>query len=232
FGSRSIVTGGSAVIEACRKLKEEIILQAARYFSIPREEIQLDGERLLKRGANGRPEYISDLWAFLRKIGKEVEAYSNFTLKSIPFASGAHLCALTVDKETGKVNIHRYVVADDCGRVINEIIVDGQLHGGVAHGIGDMLLSEIPHNEDGAPLATNFMDYMIPTSLDLPNIETIHVETPSVLSLNGAKGVGESGTIGAFPVVFNALNDALQGAGEVDIAPATPEALYKILHKQ
>ncbi len=232
FGSRSIVTGGSAVVDVCRKLKDAIVSEASAYFSIPKEDLDLQGETLLRKSPNHKTERISDIWSFIGKVGKEFDIFTSFTAKAQPFGSGAHVCALTVDKETGKVSVYRYIVSDDCGRVINAPIVDGQLHGGVAHGLGDMLLAQIPYNEDGIPLATNFMDYTIPTSLDVPDIETIHVETPTTLSLNGAKGVGESGPIGAFPAIFNALNNALQGIGEVDIAPATPEVLYSILHSK
>jgi carbon-monoxide dehydrogenase large subunit len=231
FGSRSIVTGGSAVVDACRKLREAIVSEASTRFSIPKEELELQGETIVRRSTDRKHERISDLWSLTASAGREFEIFTTFTAKGQPFASGAHVCALTVDKETGKVRIHRYVVSDDCGRVINAPIVDGQLHGGVAHGLGDMLLAEIPYDEDGMPLATNFMDYTIPTSLDVPDIETIHVETPSTISLNGAKGVGESGPIGAFPAILSALNNALQGLGEVDTAPATPEVVYRALEQ-
>ncbi|MDG6997938.1 MAG: xanthine dehydrogenase family protein molybdopterin-binding subunit [Nitrososphaerota archaeon] len=230
FGSRSIVTGGSAVVEACRKLREEIVSEAARIFNAQKEHIVLEGEKL-RISVSTKSEPLADLWEFIDQSGKKFETYTNFALKAVPYASGAHLCGVTVDRETGKVKIQRYIVADDCGRVVNEIIVDGQLHGGVVHGIGDMFLSEIPYDESGAPLATSFLDYLIPTSLDVPDIGTIHVETPSTLSLNGAKGVGESGTIGAFPAVISAINDALVGISEIDIAPATPERVYKVLRK-
>lgn len=230
FGSRSIVTGGSAVVESCRKLKDEIFSDVSKKFGLEKEQITLEDERLLKKSGDGKYEFLANLWDYVGQSGREYEAFSNFTLKSIPYATGAHLCAVTVDNETGKVRIQKYLVADDCGKVINEVIVDGQLHGGVVHGIGDMLLSEIPHDENVAPLATSFLDYLIPTSLDVPDIEIIHIETPSTLSLNGAKGVGESGTIGAFPAVINAVNDALQGAAEINLAPATPEMVHNAIH--
>lgn len=230
FGSRSIVTGGSAVVEVCRKLREDIVSEAAKRFDIPKEQVELRDGHLL-RSTETKSEPLSDLWDFLESVGKTCEAYTNFTMKGIPFSSGAHVCGVTVDRETGKVRIYKYVCADDCGRVINEVIVDGQLHGGVVHGMGDMILSEIPYDENGAPLATSFLDYLIPTSLDVPDIGTIHIETPSTLSLNGAKGTGESGTIGAFPAVIGAINDALAGISEIGIAPATPERVYKSLTK-
>lgn len=231
FGSRSIVTGGSAVVDACRKLKEKILSDAATKYRVRKDQIELREMRLLKNSGEDKYEYLADFWDFIQQANTEYQVYSNYTLKSPPFASGAHLCALTVDPETGKVAIYRYIVADDCGRIVNEIIVDGQLHGGVVHGIGDMVLSEIPYNENGAPRASTFLDYLIPTSLDVPDIETIHIETPSTLSLHGAKGVGESGTIGAFPAVISAINDALQGMSEIATAPATPELIYKYLAK-
>ena len=226
FGSRSIVTAGSAVIDACRKLKDAIISEASNAYSIPKDDIDLQGEEIFGKSPNRNKERLSDIWSLSAKLGREFEIFTSYTIKGQPFASGAHLCALTVDKESGKVKIHRYVVSDDCGRVINAPIVDGQLHGGIVHGIGDMLLAQIAYSEDGIPLTTNFMDYTIPTSLDVPDIETIHVETLSPLSLNGSKGVGESGPIGAFPAVLSALYNALQGMGDVDIAPATPEIVH------
>lgn len=229
FGSRSIVTGGSAVVEVCRKLKDDIVTDASARFKLQKELLDVSAGRLIRKMENGKYEFLADLWDFVIQSGKRYEAFTNFALKSIPFSSAAHLCAVTIDRETGKVKIHRYIVADDCGRVVSEVIVDGQIHGGVVHGLGDMLLSEIPYDSNGAPMATSLLDYLIPTSLDAPDIEVIHVETPSLLSLNGAKGVGESGTIGAFPALINALNDALLGIAEISLAPATPERIHSAL---
>ncbi len=154
-------------------------------------------------------------------------------MKAIPYASGAHICALTIDRESGKVKIHKYAAVDDCGVVVNQTIVDGQLHGGIIHGVGGSTLEEMVYTSEGQLLTTNFLDYTIPTSEDIPeSIELLHVETPSPITLNGAKGVGESGTIGAYPSVFNALNDAIHHAGsriELGQAPISPELILEAL---
>jgi carbon-monoxide dehydrogenase large subunit len=148
------------------------------------------------------------------------------------YSSAAHLCALTLDVETCKVNITKYLVVEDCGRMINKAIVEGQLHGGVVHGIGGALLERLVYDNEGNPLASTFMNYDIPSAQDAPNIEIFHQETPSTITLNSAKGVGESGTIASYPAVINALNDALAQVGtgiEVSVAPATPDAIFSAL---
>ncbi|MHB8567689.1 MAG: xanthine dehydrogenase family protein molybdopterin-binding subunit [Nitrososphaerales archaeon] len=226
FGSRSAVTGGSAVVAACRNLKEQLIRDAAELFLIDPSQVEYRNGAIFRRDTG---ELVSGLWKFIEKLGKDVSVSADFTARGLTYASSAHLCALIVDMETGKLQIEKYVAVDDCGRVINEMIVDGQLHGGIAHGIGGSILEQIEYDEDGTPLAQNFMDYTIATALDIPDLVLMHMETPSTISLNGAKGVGESGTIGAYPVIFNALNDALDGVGEVNIAPATPDRVMRAI---
>ena len=226
FGSRSAVTGGSAVVEACRKLKDQLISDAAEVFSIDRSQLQYrNGE--IYRADSGEP--VFPLWKLIDRLARDVTVSTEFQAKGLTYASSAHLCSIVLDMETGKIQIEKYVAVDDCGRVINEMIVDGQLHGGIAHGIGGAILEQIEYNEEGTPLAQNFMDYTIATALDIPRLDLKHFETPSKISLNGAKGVGESGTIGAYPVLFNALNDALDGVGYVGIAPATPDRVLRAI---
>ena len=134
-----------------------------------------------------------------------------------------------MDTETGKIKITKYIAVDDCGTAINETVVDGQIHGGVVHGIGGSILERLVYDNEGRILTTNFMDYTIPTSTDCSEIEVHHVETPSTITLNGAKGVGESGTIAAYPAIFNALNDALAQLRDdamLNNAPALPEVVF------
>ncbi len=150
------------------------------------------------------------------------------------FATAAHLCALTLDRETGKIKIERYVAIDDVGRIVNEQIVEGQIEGGIIHGIGGSLYEHMVFGDQGDLLTSNFVDYLIPTSLDSPNIELFHVETPSTMTLNGAKGAGEGGTIAAYPAVINAVNDALSQINpkmELNMVPATPEAVYNVMQQ-
>ena len=226
FGSRSAVTGGSAVVEGCRKLKNQLVAEAAGAFSLNPEELEFRNGAIYKKGSD---ELVSGLWKLIEKLARDVEVNADFTAKDLTFASGVHLCRVLVDAETGKLKIEKYTAIDDCGRVINEMIVEGQLQGGIAHGLSGSFLEQIEYNEDATPLAQNFMDYTMATALDIPELDLSHIETRSTISLNGAKGVGESGTIGAYPAVFNALNNALENIGNLTIAPATPDRVLRAI---
>ncbi|MDG6905383.1 MAG: xanthine dehydrogenase family protein molybdopterin-binding subunit [Nitrososphaerota archaeon] len=232
FGSRSMSVGGSAVIEACRKAKAELLDRASKHFDIERNQLSITKGNLT-RSQNGPVNIIMTLQELISRVG-EVEAFSEYAPKATTFASGAHLCALLIDRETGKVKIKKYIAVDDCGVVINPVIVDGQLHGGIVHGVGGSLYEEIVYDQNGQLLSTNLMDYTIPTALETPdNIDIIHVGEPSPNTLNGAKGVGESGTIAAHPAIINALNDALRSADSkvyLYTAPVLPEAVFKALN--
>jgi aerobic carbon-monoxide dehydrogenase large subunit len=234
FGSRSMAVGGSSVVDACRKAKADLMRGASELLHAEQSKTVLEEGEFFEE--SGGPmmtrRKLASVSSVLEKVGP-IEAYSDFQLKSLPFASGAHLCALTVDRETGKVKIKKYVAVDDCGVVINSTIVDGQLHGGVVHGIGGSLLEKVVYSEDGQVLTSSFLDYTICSSLDVPAIiETAHVETPSPLTLNGSKGVGEAGTVAAYPAIMNALNDAIRGSTreQLNIAPAFPEDVLRALN--
>jgi carbon-monoxide dehydrogenase large subunit len=127
-----------------------------------------------------------------------------------------------VDPETGKVTIRRYVVVEDCGVMVNPMIVDGQVAGGVVQGIGSALLEELVYGEDGQPLSGSLMDYMAPTATDVPDIEIHHLVTPTDRTPTGAKGMGEGGAIGSPAAILNAVNDALRGRGAVTRTPIRP----------
>ncbi|HEX2851236.1 MAG TPA: molybdopterin cofactor-binding domain-containing protein, partial [Acidimicrobiales bacterium] len=146
------------------------------------------------------------------------------------FPSGAHVCVVEVDTETGKVEVVRFVACDDAGRILNPLIAEGQVHGGVAQGIAQALLEEMQYDADGNPVTGNLADYAFITAAELPSIETVHLETPTPLNELGAKGIGESGTIGATPAVQNAVVDALAHLGirHVDM-PCTPERVWTAL---
>ncbi len=227
FGSRSIAAGGSAAVEVARKLKAQLVENASKVMG---DEFQFD----FRGGAirsSGDSMTIGDLFA---KLGvTEISSSTEFRMSAPTFASGAHLCALVLDRETGKIAIKRYVAVDDAGRVINMAIVDGQIHGGVIHGIGGAIYEELVFDHEGHLLTSSFMDYLIPSSMESPDIEVYHIETPSKITLNGARGAGESGTIAAYPAVFNALNDALSaiGGSEINFAPATPEIVHSLISR-
>ena len=237
FGSRSLSIGGSAVVDACRKAKTELVVKASEILGMPKEELKIERGQLVRKQTRessdiGDKDLIMPLSSLTEKTGL-VEASSDYIAKGVPFASASHLCALTIDRKTGMVHIEKYFLVDDCGVPINPMIVRGQLHGGIIHGIGGALYEEIVYSEEGQPMTTNFMDYTIPTAMELPDqICLDHIETASPLTLHGSKGVGETGTIGAFPAIFNAINDAFAGAGsknELNIAPVFPESILRSL---
>jgi carbon-monoxide dehydrogenase large subunit len=148
------------------------------------------------------------------------------------FSNACHVAIAEVDVETGRVTIEKYLVAEDAGRIINPMIAEGQVHGGIAQGIGNALLEEIVYDESGGILTANLADYMPPTAREMPPIELHHIETPSTTSITKAKGLGEGGTIGAPAAVINAINDALTPFGvEIDEMPATPQRIRAALRK-
>ena len=146
------------------------------------------------------------------------------------FSNACHVAMVEVDVETGRVTIEKYVVAEDAGRIINPMIADGQVHGGIAQGIGNALLEEIIYDDSGNILTTTLADYLPPTAHEIPPIELHHMETPSTQSITKAKGLGEGGGIGAPAAVINAINDALSPFGvEIDEMPATPQRIRAAL---
>jgi carbon-monoxide dehydrogenase large subunit len=148
---------------------------------------------------------------------------------SFPF--GAHLAVVEVDTETGKVTLERLVAVDDAGRILNPLLAEGQVHGGLAQGAAQALLEEFVYDEDGNPVTSNLADYAFISAAELPSFETIHMETPTPLNELGAKGIGESGTIGSTPAVQNAVVDALShlGVRHIDM-PTTPERVWRAMH--
>ena len=231
FASRSAVTGGSSVVDASRKLKSKLLARASKILKVDEKSLAVRDEAIVNV-ANPNTTLLTLKEAAKKLPSGKISASSKFKLRSMTYSSAAHLCALTLDVETCKVNITKYLVVEDCGRMINKAIVEGQLHGGVVHGIGGALMERLVYDNEGNPLASTFMDYNIPSALETPNIEIFHQETPSTITLNSAKGVGEGGTIASYPAVINALNDALAQMGtgiEVSVAPATPDAIFSAL---
>ena len=141
-----------------------------------------------------------------------------------------HAALVEVDPETFEVEVKRYVVAEDCGRVINPLIADGQVHGGVAQGIGAALFEEVAHDPSGQLLTASFVDYVVPSAAEVPSMEVEHLETPAENNVGGFRGIGEGGTIGAPAAVANAIADAL--GVEIEALPATPERLFRLVGQE
>ena len=233
FGSRSAVAGGSAVVDACRNLKGQLIARVSELAGTKAEALAIGDGRLVDTLRPGRT--LSTVSEALKRLGvSEISTESTYKVSSMTYSSGVHVCALTLDVELGTAKIIRYVVVEDCGRMINRQIVEGQLEGGVVHAVGGSLFEKLGYDEHGNLLTSTFVDYGIPAAMDSPDVEVFHEVTPSADALNGVKGVGESGTIVGYAAVMNALNDALsfiRPGDHVDIAPATPDSIFAALHR-
>jgi carbon-monoxide dehydrogenase large subunit len=239
FASRGAVVAGSACHAAAARVREKILDLASREFKAAPADLVLDGGRVHVRGD---PKTGIALGALALKAnplrgavrpGSEpgLEATAYFGPDRGSTANGVHAMLVEVDAETAQVEIKRYVVVHDCGRVINPMIVEGQIQGGVAHGIGNAFYEQLVYDEEGQLLNASFMDYLLPTATDVPNIETTHRETRSPLNPVGAKGVGEAGAIPTGPLFAQAVEDALAGSGlEICEIPLSPNRLFELMN--
>jgi carbon-monoxide dehydrogenase large subunit len=163
-------------------------------------------------------------------VDPALEATQYYDPPPATFANGTHVAVVDVDPETGHVRIVRHVVVEDCGRMVNPMIVDGQTHGAVAQGIGNALYEEFVYDGGGQPLTTSFMDYLIPGVMEMPPLDVLHMETSPPVSVAGFKGMAEGGTIGSATAVANAVADALAPLGiEVREVPLTPDRIYRLI---
>jgi carbon-monoxide dehydrogenase large subunit len=161
-----------------------------------------------------------------------LEATSRFEPSNATFPFGTHICVVEVDPETGEIDIQRYVAVDDCGNVINPLIVDGQVHGGIAQGLAQAVYEEVVYDENGQLVSGSLMDYAMPKAHQLPAFETARTVTPTPVNPLGAKGCGEAGTIGATPAVANAIIDALAPFGVTHLEmPFKPEKIWRAIQQ-
>jgi carbon-monoxide dehydrogenase large subunit len=167
-----------------------------------------------------------------RSVEPGLEATVYYSPRRSTHSNGVHVAVVKVDAETGHVEVQKYAVAHDCGKIINPMLVDGQIHGGVAHGIGNALYEEVIHDESGQILNASYMDYYLPGALEVPRMEVAHVETPTPLNPLGCKGAGEGGTIPSPTAIALAIEDALSDLNvKVDRLPITPEGLFNSIEK-
>jgi carbon-monoxide dehydrogenase large subunit len=234
YASRSAVLAGGAATAAARLLKERVIRAASHLLEAAVEDIDAANGRVFVTGTDRSMsfrEVAKAVYSEMGRLPRDAREELEVTKMYDPFfgttTSATHIAALEVDPETGRVTIHRYVVAEDCGRVINPMIVEGQVHGAVAQGIGAALTEEIVYDEAGQLVTASFTDYGIPIAGEVPAIETVHIETELPATLGGFRGMGEGGTIGAPAAVANALADAL-GADIVEL-PMTPERIFRLM---
>ncbi|HUZ53359.1 MAG TPA: xanthine dehydrogenase family protein molybdopterin-binding subunit [Streptosporangiaceae bacterium] len=239
YGSRSLTVGGMAVVSACDKVIAKAKVIASAMLEAPPESVEFAGGKFSvgQSGAGGGKDVsiqevaLATFAAHNLPDGVEPSLDSDATYdpENFSFPHGTHLCATEVDTETGMVTIRSYVAVDDIGKVVNPLIVEGQVHGGIAQGIGQALYEEAVYDEAGNLLTTTLADYLLPSAADLPSYITDRTESPAGNRL-GVKGVGEAGTIASTPAVVNAIVDALRPLGIRDITmPCTPERVWRAI---
>ncbi len=238
MGSRQVAVGGGAVVEACRRVLPRATSIAAHLLGVEAQVLEHAGGRFQVKSEPARA------------VGWKEVAHASFSATALPagiavgaleelvhneppnfsYPSGVYACVVGIDRETGFVEIERFVAVDDCGVVINPMLADGQVAGGVAQGIAQAMFEEFRYDENAQPKTSTLVDYLVPAATEMPRFELGHVETPTPVNPLGAKGIGESGAVGAPPAVVNAVIDALAdyGVRELDM-PITPQKIWKIV---
>jgi len=236
MGSRGLVVGGSALVLGLNRITEKINTIVAHQLEAAVEDVVFEEGKF---GVRGAPEGALNLKAIAKiayggalppEIGTGLEVTDFFAPPGTTFPFGADIVVVEVLADTGEVKILRYVAVDDCGKVISPLLVDGQVHGGLAHGIGQALWEAVVYDDDGQLVTGSLMDYAIPRAQDFPMFETARTETPSPLNPLGAKGIGELATIGSTPAIVNAVVDALRpfGVTHPDM-PLRPQRIWQAI---
>jgi aerobic carbon-monoxide dehydrogenase large subunit len=234
YGSRSLAVGGESIARSTGKIVDKAKRIAAHNLEAAPEDIELVDGKFAVKGSPDKGLTIAEVAgaAYVTMDmpdGMEpgLEASAFYDPENFVFPFGAHACITEVDAETGKVDIVRYVAVDDCGPAINPKLIDGQIHGGITHGIGQALYERIHYDDDGQLVTGTFVDYALPSAADVPSFETDRTETPSPVNSLGVKGVGEAGTIAATPAILNSVIDALRPLG-VDFLnmPLSPQHVW------
>ncbi|CAB4554815.1 unannotated protein [freshwater metagenome] len=232
-GSRSLQIAGSAVFDATGKLVEIARQRAADLLEANPADIVLDTDtaRFHVAGTPAVSLGWEDIGATSSDEANQLFALSDFTASGPTFPFGTHVAVVEIDSDTGKVELRRMIACDDAGVILNPLLVDGQVHGGLAQGISQALFEEVRYDEDGNPLSTTLLDYLMPSAAEFPLFERVELETPSPINPLGAKGIGESGTIGSTPAVQNAVVDAVSHLGirHIDM-PLTPERVWRAIN--
>ncbi len=238
YASRSTATGGAAAAMAARKIRDKARLIAAHLLEVSPNDLEWKDYKFQVKGVPEKSKTMQEI-AFAAYtnhppgVEAGLEAVSYYDPPNMTYPFGSYVCVVDIDKETGQVKVRRFVAVDDCGTIINPMIVEGQIHGGLTMGLAPALLEEIQYDENGNILGGSFMDYLLPTAVETPPWETAKTTTPSPHHPLGAKGVGESATVGAPAAIVNAAVDALShlGVTHIDI-PITPWKVWNILHEK
>jgi carbon-monoxide dehydrogenase large subunit len=239
YGSRSLVVGGTALVNACAKVRQKARVIAAAMLEVSPDDLEWSEGRWAVRGDPDQGKSIGEIaWAAFAAhalpdgVEPSLDSDATYDPDNFSFPHGTHLCAAEVDTETGQVRIRSYVAVDDVGVVVNPLIVEGQVHGGIAQGVAQALYEEAAYDSSGNLVTASLADYLIPSAADLPSFTTARTTTPSTLNPLGVKGVGEAGTIASTPAVVNAIVDALRPFGVSDVPmPCTPERVWRAINE-
>jgi aerobic carbon-monoxide dehydrogenase large subunit len=238
YASRSAVLGGGAAKHASALLRDKIKRVASHLLEASHDDIEVSGGRAMVSGTDRAVTFkqvakavYSDMKTLSVDAREELSASYTYDPINGTTAAATHIAAVEVDPATCFVKIHKYVVAEDCGQIINPMIVDGQVHGGVAQGIGAALFEELVYDEDAQLLSASLVDYVIPSAPEIPNMNVVHIESESTVA-GGFRGMGEGGTIGAPAAIANAIADALSSFDiDVNLLPMTPERIFGLIEQ-
>ncbi|MCF6506732.1 xanthine dehydrogenase family protein molybdopterin-binding subunit [Blastococcus sp. MG754426] len=238
YGSRSLVVGGAAVVSASQKVVAKARKVAAHLLEAGEDDLQFESGSFSVRGTPGTSISIQEIALatfaahnFPEGMEPSIDADATFDPVNFSFPHGTHICAMEVDTETGFVKIRKYACVDDVGKIVNPLIVEGQVHGGLAQGIAQALYEEAIYDADGNLTTGTFVDYLVPSAADLPHFDTGNTVHEAPGNPIGAKGVGEAGCIASTPAVVNAALDAVRHLGVTDIRmPLTPERVWRAIH--
>ena len=239
FASRSGVTAGNSIADACQQVRAKLVKAAAALLEASPGDIEIEDGQAFVRGVRASAVPLArvvqaSIPTFARPgvASPDFEATAYHHVPTVTFASAVHVARVEVDVGTGHVTLLRYVVAHDCGKVINPLIVEGQVHGGVAQGVGGALYEEMVYDEQGQLLTGSLMDYLVPTAMEVPPLETVHLEFPSPRNPLGMKGLGEGGAISPPAAIANAIEDALEPFGvRITATPVSPARLLALIHE-
>jgi carbon-monoxide dehydrogenase large subunit len=238
YGSRSLSVGGEAMARAAQKLQDKAKRIVAHKLEAAPEDIEIADGRFQVRGAPGgqtmtMADVATEAYTMLdlpEGMEAGLDEISFYDPSNFVWPFGAHACVVDVDVETGRVDIVRWVAVDDCGPAINPLLIDGQVHGGAVHAIGQALYEQVVYDDQGQLVTGTFVDYALPSAADVPHFETARQETPSPTNTLGVKGVGEAATIAATPAIVNAVIDALKPLGVTYIdMPLTPIRIWQAI---
>jgi carbon-monoxide dehydrogenase large subunit len=237
YGSRTTAVGSGALMGAIHKIKEKAKVVTAHLLEAAPEDVDYADGRFFVRGSPGKAKTIQEValmanvaWNYPKGLEPGLEASAFFDPPNFVYPFGAHLAVVEVDVETGEVRLTRYLAVDDCGKVINPMIVEGQIHGGIVQGVGQALWEGAVYDDAGQLLTGSMMDYALPRAAAFPTFELGMTETPTTVNPLGVKGIGETGTIASTPAVYNAVMDALAplGVARIDM-PLTPERVWRAI---